>query len=125
VLLLFFIKKYVIINYKIKEKKEKRRMITAKEAKKQTDEVRRKQIDRAKELAKSEFESFIEPKIKEAIACGDYSISFAWEASKFKEVSVDDAIIELLNDLEYEAKIDSVVSGGYVIKAIIFIKWGK
>ena len=105
-------------------------MITAKEANKQTNEIRKKQINEAKELAKSEFKSFIEPKIKEAIACGDYSISFTWEASKFKEVSVDhndftDAIIELLNDLEYEAKIDSVVSGGYFIKAIIFIKWGK
>ena len=84
-------------------------MISAKEARKKTDDINIKKNDIAMSFAKNEWEHYIEPKIEAAVENGDYKCEYFWCASVFEEMGID--YIKFVNQL-----VALAVSLGYKIK---------
>lgn len=102
-------------------------MLTAKEAKIKTNQIREKQIQKAEKLVENEWD-FIEAKITEAIEDGRYFIKYFWNVSIFKEAQVlpndfETALSSLLTNLGYSFKIDEEISMGLTQKVEVYIYW--
>ena len=103
-------------------------MITAKEANKRTNEAITKMRFKAAEWIKGEWEAFVEPKIKEAIAKGKYETDYWWSNEILQEAGIDKhaAAEELYNythDLGFHSSVWENFSNANVLK--IEVRWEK
>jgi hypothetical protein len=83
---LIFNKNYDIINY-TRNEREENKMITAKEAKRQTNQIQHQLKEKAVKWVEDEWE-FVDNKIKEAISKGLYETSYWWSNELLKEVDI-------------------------------------
>lgn len=102
--------------------------MTAKEARVKSDTVRNAQVQAAKELALSEWDVSLVPKIDKACKVGDYSISYSWDAAFMNNKQVhpydfQDAIIAVCENLGYAAKADCHYLCGSLVKVYIELNW--
>ena len=102
--------------------------MTAKEARVKSDTVRNAQMQAAKEVALSEWDGSLVPKIDKACKVGDYSISYGWDAAFMNNKQVhpydfQDAIIAVCENLGYAAKVSCDHHCGAVVKTYIELSW--
>ena len=87
-------------------------MLTAKEAKTNTDKVRALQIHKAGDMLINEWETYLEPRIAAAVKQGKYYTTYHWTRGVFDEYGV--IVQDFLDELQ--ALADML---GYVVKATI------
>ena len=125
-LLLFFIKKYVIINYK-RMKERKKKMINAKDAHKRTLDVVKQMQEKAKQWVENEWE-FVENKIQEAIEKGEFEATYWWSSEILEEAGVKksyaaEALAEKAYDLGFIQK--TWQNWGNCCVLMIELRWEK
>lgn len=102
--------------------------MTAKEARAKSDAVRNVQIQAAKELALSEWNTSLAPKIDEACKTGGYSVYYNWDAEFFKNKQAhprdfEDAILAVCENLGYAAKARCDYLCGSFVKMYMELNW--
>ena len=103
-------------------------MLSAKEAKTNTDKVREEQIAKAGEMLLNEWETYLEPRIITATEQGKYYTTYHWTHSVFDEYGVIvkdflDELQSLADLLGYVVKITTCTSGTNIIDVKISIDW--
>jgi len=103
-------------------------MITAIEARKQTNKIRETQLNEAKNFANSEWVTCLEPMIHRAIAMGSSSISDFWSKTVLDDYNIpvadfENAIMELgINTLGFDVKTQQKVVDNH-IQIWVYISW--
>lgn len=102
--------------------------MTAQDAYKIAQEQHTIRREKAGVFLKGEWETFLEPKIKEAAKEGRFSISYFWKRSVFQEKQVypltfADVLKDFLGTLGYQVEITSIQGMGIIEEIKITISW--
>ena len=108
-------------------KERKRKMITAKEAKKQTNQVQHQLKEKAVKWVEDEWK-FIDDKIKEAISKGLYETSYWWSNELLEEADIHkDYAAEALAEKAYSLGFIQEVWKNYSNQSVfrIEVRWER
>ena len=82
----------------------------------------------ARAFVESEWEAYLEPRIKEAAKIGNYSTDYFWSQEVFKDAQLpydfSDELKAFLEELGYIVEIDAAMVMGMIKNIKIIIRWG-
>ena len=103
-------------------------MLSAQNAKANTDKIRKIQISKARDMVINEWQTYLEPRIEDAVKQGNYYTTYHWSQSVFNkcDVIIQDFIDQLkflADQLAYTLHVTTIGAGSYILDLKIVIEW--